>query len=52
MSIDARDTVVFDGIGSNGLNSAARSSVLAGAVDNGGKILINTASVSLLMVLA
>ncbi|MFN6455014.1 MAG: filamentous hemagglutinin N-terminal domain-containing protein [Nostoc sp. EfeVER01] len=45
VSIDARDTVVFDGIGSNGLNSAARSLVLAGAVGNGGKILINTGSV-------
>ncbi|BAZ02746.1 filamentous hemagglutinin outer membrane protein [Tolypothrix tenuis PCC 7101] len=44
VSIDARDRVVFDGVGSNGLNSAARSAVLSGAVGNGGEIRINTRS--------
>jgi filamentous hemagglutinin family protein len=47
VSIDARDQVIFDGVGTNGLNSAARSLVLSGAVGNGGEIRINTGLLSL-----
>ncbi|MBD2342129.1 filamentous hemagglutinin N-terminal domain-containing protein [Calothrix sp. FACHB-156] len=44
VDIDARDRVVFDGVGSNRLNSAVRSVVLPGSVGNGGEIRINTKS--------
>ncbi|MEH2352610.1 S-layer family protein [Nostoc sp.] len=42
VTITARDTVAFDGIGSNGANSGAFSSVEFGAIGNGGNINIET----------
>ncbi|MEH1859418.1 MAG: S-layer family protein [Nostoc sp.] len=46
VTITARDTVVFDGIGSNGANSSAFSSVEFGAIGNGGNINIKTRALS------
>ena len=44
VNITARDTVSFDGVGSNGNSSDAFSSVEAGATGKGGDININTGS--------
>ena len=46
MSITARDTVRFDGVGSNGISSSATSSVGEVGVGDGGDIVINTGSLS------
>ncbi|MCL1469918.1 filamentous hemagglutinin N-terminal domain-containing protein [Argonema antarcticum] len=45
--INARDRVAFDGVGSNGIPSAAGSTVESGAVGNGGNINITTGSLSI-----
>ncbi|AFY55547.1 filamentous hemagglutinin family N-terminal domain protein [Rivularia sp. PCC 7116] len=42
ININARDTVTFDGIGSNNFFSSANSAVLSNAVGNGSNITINT----------
>jgi large exoprotein involved in heme utilization and adhesion len=44
VTINARDTVAFDGVGSDGRNSAALSRVLPEAVGKGGEIRITTGS--------
>ncbi|MEH2249033.1 S-layer family protein [Nostoc sp.] len=46
VTITARDTVAFDGIGSNGANSGVFSSVEFGAIGNGGDINIETRALS------
>ncbi|MFH7243971.1 MAG: filamentous hemagglutinin N-terminal domain-containing protein [Spirulina sp.] len=49
INIEARDTVVFDGTGTNGqFSSAAFSRVDAGAVGNGGNVVIRTGSLAVL----
>jgi large exoprotein involved in heme utilization and adhesion len=47
VAISASDTVSFDGVGSNGIASAAASQVLEDAVGKGGNIRIATGSLSL-----
>ncbi len=47
VTINARDSVSFDGVGSNGVSSAAYSTVEEGAVGKGGGINISTGSLSL-----
>ena len=47
LRINARDTVFFDGVGSNGFPSAATSQVARGAMGNGGNIEITTGSLTL-----
>jgi filamentous hemagglutinin family protein len=42
--IDARDTVEFDGVGSDGISSGAYSQSLLGAVGNGGNVNITAES--------
>ena len=42
--INARDTVAFDGVGSNGISSGAYSAVEEGGIGNGGDIKITTES--------
>ena len=42
--INARDTVAFDGVGSNGISSGAYSAVEEGGIDDGGDINITTES--------
>jgi filamentous hemagglutinin family protein len=44
--INARDTVAFDGVGSNGISSAAYSSVEEGGKRDGGNINITTGSLA------
>ncbi|NER98585.1 MAG: filamentous hemagglutinin N-terminal domain-containing protein [Symploca sp. SIO1B1] len=44
MKITARDTVLFDGVGSNGVPGGAFSSVGTGVMGDGGDIEINTGS--------
>ena len=46
VNINTRNTVLFDGVDSNGYSSAAYSSVESGAVGNGGGINIQTGSLS------
>jgi filamentous hemagglutinin family protein len=45
--INARDTVTFDGVGGNSLNSSANSVALSDAIGNGGDIRINAAALFL-----
>ncbi|MBD2527678.1 S-layer family protein [Nostoc sp. FACHB-133] len=47
ITIQARDTVTFDGVGSNGFVSASSSSVISGAVGNGGNINVTAGSLFL-----
>ena len=46
ITINARDRVIFDGEGKDGLNSAAATSVESSALGKGGNISINTGSLS------
>jgi len=46
VNINARDQTSFDGVGSNGFNSGALSTVESGAVGKGGSINITTGSLS------
>jgi filamentous hemagglutinin family protein len=46
VNINARDTVSFDGVGSNGTSSTAESAVYKGAVGNSGEVNIKTGSLS------
>ncbi|ARV59859.1 hypothetical protein BZZ01_15575 [Nostocales cyanobacterium HT-58-2] len=47
ITIDARDNVKFDGVGSNGLSSGAYSTVEPGGVGNAGNIKLTAGSLSL-----
>ncbi|MEH2181682.1 two-partner secretion domain-containing protein [Nostoc sp.] len=47
ITIQAKDAVTFDGVGSNGFSSGSLSNVQAGGVGNGGKIKITAGSLSL-----
>jgi filamentous hemagglutinin family protein len=47
VNINARDTVSFDGVGSDGGSSTAASRVASGAVGNGGSVNITTGSLSI-----
>src|SRR3569832_1654673 len=46
VNINARDTVAFDGVGSNGGSSGAYSRVEEGGIGNGGDINITTGSLA------